>query len=173
MIQFWSSSKSVKMRHFQSFSNATPNPEKLDFCRPYFLISFAQSLMQLNPIEHYFLFAGLCGLKSQEILHQRQKRRPLRHLRHHRQSRRSISRSSISLPFSYFLLPSFQFIHISVGEYVPAALYTEEKHRWDIINRHLEQGNFSIQMALQSTILKLSKASEASFKYFGLLLKKP
>ena len=29
-----------------------------------------------------------------------------------------------------------------MGEYVPAALYTEEKHRWDIINRHLEQGNF-------------------------------
>ena len=138
------------MRHFQSFSNATtPNPEKLDFWSALFsdLICFC-SLMQLNPIEHYFLFAGLCGLKSQEILHQRQKRRPLRHLRHHRQSRRSISRSSISLPFSYFLLPSFQFIHISVGEYVPAALYTEEKHRWDIINRHLEQGNFSIQMAL-------------------------
>ena len=163
MRHFWSFPKSVKMRHFQSFSNATtPNPdEKLDFCRPYFLISFAQSLMQLNPIEHYFLFAGLCGLKSQEILHQRQKRRPLRHLRHHRQSRRSISRSSISLPFSYFLLPSFQFIHISVGEYVPAALYTEEKHRWDIINRHLEQGNFSIQMALQSTILDVrSERSE-------------
>ena len=27
-----------------------------------------------------------------------------------------------------------------MGEYVPAALYTDEKHRWEIINRHLEQG---------------------------------
>ena len=38
----------------------------------------------------------------------------------------------------------FQYIHISVGEYVPAALYTEEKHRWEIINRHLEQGKIII-----------------------------
>ena len=117
MRHFWSFPKSVKMRHFQSFSNATtPNPEKLDFWSALFsdLICFC-SLMQLNPIEHYFLFAGLCGLKSQEILHQRQKRRPLRHLRHHRQSRRSISRSSISLPFSYFLLSSlFTFLWASM-----------------------------------------------------------
>ena len=64
----------------------------------------ARSLMQLNPIEHYFLFAGLCGLKSQEILHQRKKRRPLRHLRHHRQSRRSRV-----LPFRYSFFFYFPF----------------------------------------------------------------
>ena len=51
-----------------------------------------------------------------------------------------------------------------MGEYVPAALYTEEKHRWDIINRHLEQGNFLNLDGVTIVFKIFVKASEARFK---------
>ena len=34
----------------------------------------------------------------------------------------------------------FQFIHISVGEYVPMEIYANEEHHWNVIDDHLKNG---------------------------------